>query len=225
MLALHRAADLGFEICGLVCMLDETGARTRSHGIPRALVEAQARALDLPIAMPQASWASYEEAFRAALRALRAAGITDVVFGDIDVDSHRAWEEAQCAAEGLRAQLPIWNAGREEVVREILELGYRARVVCVNGRWLDESFAGRLFDASFVADLPADVDRCGENGEFHTFVFDGPRFRAPVAHRVSGVVRHDAKHPLGEATYYFAVLEPWRIGGPPESPQGLPWEA
>jgi diphthamide synthase (EF-2-diphthine--ammonia ligase) len=92
-------------------------------------------------------------------------------------------------------------------VREFLELGYRARVVCVNARWLDQSFAGREFDSAFVADLPPNVDRCGENGEFHTFVFAGPRFRGPVEHRVADVVRHEAKHPLGDATYYFAVLD------------------
>ena len=208
MLALHRAVDDGFEICGLLCMLDETGARSRSHGIPRALVEAQARSLGLPVVTAQAGWDAYEGAFRGALRTLRTTmGITDVVFGDIDLDAHRAWEETQCAAEGLRAQLPIWQIGREVAVREFLELGYRARVVCVNARWLGESFAGRPFDASFIADLPADVDRCGENGEFHTFVFDGPRFRTPVTHRVAQVIRHEAKHPLGDATYYFAVLD------------------
>jgi hypothetical protein len=124
--------------------------------------------------------------------------MTDVVFGDIDLEAHRAWEEEQCAAEGLRARLPLWKIGREEAVREFLGLGYRARVVCVNARWLDQSFAGREFDSAFVADLPPDVDHCGENGEFHTFVFAGPRFRPPVEHRVADVVRHEARHPLGD---------------------------
>lgn len=208
MLALHRAAEGGLEICGLLCMLDESGTRSRSHGIPRALVEAQAQALELPLLTAQASWEGYEGCFRAALRELRAAmGITDVVFGDIDLEPHRAWEEAQCSAEGLHAHLPLWQIQRTTAVQEFLGLGYRARVTCVNARWLDESFAGRVFDETFVADLPADVDRCGENGEFHTFVFDGPRLRAPVAHRVRGIVRHDARHPLGDATYYLAVLD------------------
>jgi uncharacterized protein (TIGR00290 family) len=208
MLALHRAAEGGLEICGLLCMLDETGTRSRSHGIPRALIEAQARALDLPIVTASAGWEAYEETFRAALRAQRTtACITDVVFGDIDLEAHRAWEETQCAAEGLRARLPLWKISREAVVREFLELGYRAMVVCVNARWLDQSFVGREFDPAFVADLPPDVDRCGENGEFHTFVFAGPRFRAPVEHRVARVVRLEARHPLGDATYHFAVLD------------------
>jgi uncharacterized protein (TIGR00290 family) len=212
MLALHRAAEGGLEICGLLCMLDETGTRSRSHGVPRALIEAQARSLDLPIVMAEAGWEAYEEAFRAALRAQRStAGITDVVFGDIDLEAHRAWEEQQCAAEGLRARLPLWKIGRDAAVREFLDLGYRARVVCVNARWLDQSFAGREFDPAFGDDLPPNVDRCGENGEFHTFVFDGPRFRAPVAHRLARIVRYEARHPLGDATYYFAVLDSEKV--------------
>jgi uncharacterized protein (TIGR00290 family) len=208
MLALHRAAEEGLEIAGLLCMLDESGARSRSHGIRRTLLEAQARALELPLATARAGWTDYEEQFRAALRAQRTtAGITDVVFGDIDLDAHRIWEEEQCAAAGVHARLPLWKLSREVAVREFIDLGYRARVVCVNARWLDERFAGREFDAAFIADLPPGVDRCGENGEFHTFVFAGPRFRAPVEHRVARVVRHDARHAFGDATYFLADLE------------------
>jgi uncharacterized protein (TIGR00290 family) len=207
MLALHRARERGLEVVGLLCMLEETGARTRSHGVPRALVEAQARSLGLPIVTPQASWSDYEGVFTSALRGLRGEGVTDIVFGDIDLESHRSWEERVCEIAGLGACLPLWQVARDEAVRDVHSLGYRARVVCVNAKWLDETFAGRLFDEAFVRDLPAGVDACGENGEFHTFVFDGPLFRWPVGHRVVGVVRHDAKHAFGDATYFFAVLE------------------
>src|SRR6185437_1964672 len=168
---------------------------------------AQARSLGLPIVTPRASWHDYEGVFTTALRALRDEGVTDVVFGDIDLDSHRAWEERVCEAAGLRACLPLWHVAREAAVRDVLSLGYRARVVCVNAKWLDESFAGRLFDEGFVRDLPAGVDACGESGEFHTFVFEGPLFRWPISHRIASVVRHDAKHEFGDATYFFAVLE------------------
>ena len=208
MLALHRAKERGLPIAGLLCMLEETGERTRSHGVPRALVVEQARALGLPIVTPQASWQDYEAVFTQALRRLAGEGVTDVVFGDIDLDPHRQWEERVCAAAGLRAHLPLWHVSRAEAVRDVLALGYRARVVCVNGKWLGESYAGRLFDDAFLRDLPDGVDACGENGEFHTFVFDGPLFEAPVQHRVSEVVRHDAKHAWGDATYFFAVLAP-----------------
>lgn len=208
MLALHRAREQGIEIAGLLCMLDESGERARSHGVTRALVQAQARSLGLPLAMAEASWDRYEDAFVAELRRLRREeSISDVVFGDIDLEAHRAWEEHVCAAAGIGAFLPLWHSPREDVVREFLALRYRARVVCVNAKWLGESFAGRLFDDAFVRELPAGVDACGENGEFHTFVFDGPAFRCPVEHRISGIVRHEAKHRFGDATYHFAVLE------------------
>ncbi len=208
MLALHRAKERGLPIAGLLCMLEETGERTRSHGVPRALVVEQARALGLPIVTPEASWKDYEAVFTQVLRRLANEGVTDVVFGDIDLDPHREWEERVCAAANLRAHLPLWHVSRAEAVRDVLALGYRARVVCVNGKWLGESYAGRLFDDAFLRDLPAGVDACGENGEFHTFVFDGPLFAAPVPHRVAEVVRYDAKHAWGDATYFFAVLSP-----------------
>ena len=206
MLALHRARAEGVEIVGLLCMLEETGERARSHGISRALVEAQAAALGLPCLALSASWQTYESVFTAALRDLRSAGVDEIVFGDIDLDAHRAWEEQVCNAAGLRATLPLWHLRRDAVVRELFALGYRARVVCVNAKWLEASYAGRLFDEAFLADLPAGVDSCGENGEFHTFVFDGPAFSTPVEHRLLGIVRHDAKHPFGDATYHFAEL-------------------
>lgn len=207
MLALHRAREGGVEVAGLLCMFDEAGERARSHGVTRALVEAQARALGLPVVMPEASWDDYEGAMTTTLRRLRCEGITDVVFGDLDLDAHRAWEERVCAAAGVRALLPLWHARRERVVHDFIALGYRARVVCVNAKWLDETFAGRELDDAFVAALPPGVDVCGENGEFHTFVFDGPSFRTPVAHRVARVVRHDAHHRFGDATCHYAVLE------------------
>jgi uncharacterized protein (TIGR00290 family) len=208
MLALDLALDDGMRVEGLLSMLDETGERSRSHGIPRALMEAQAAALGFTCVTATASWEEYERVFLATLRDLRERGIGEVVFGDIDLAPHREWEERVCRAAGLRAHLPLWQLSRHEVVREVLRRGYLARVVCVNARWLGESFAGRLFDEAFIADLPDGVDPCGENGEFHTFVFGGPRFSAPIEHRVAAIRRHDAKHAFGDATYYFAEIEP-----------------
>jgi uncharacterized protein (TIGR00290 family) len=207
MLAVHRAREAGVRVEGLLCMLDETGLRARSHGVPRALIEAQAKALGLRCELPIASWQTYEQVFVETLRALRADGIDEIVFGDIDLEAHRAWEEKVCAEAGLRAFLPLWQRPRAEVARDVLRLGYRARVVCVNAKWLGEAFAGRVYDDAFVADLPAGVDACGENGEFHTFVFDGPMFAGEVAHTVARITRHDAKHSFGDATYFFAELE------------------
>jgi uncharacterized protein (TIGR00290 family) len=185
MLALHRALASGWHVEALLAMFDESGERSRSHAIPPALMRSQADALGLPLVMRRAGWADYEAVFTDQLRAFAAQGLTHGLFGDIDLQPHRDWEEKVCAAAGLQAVLPLWQAPRRALVDELFGLGYRARVVCVDARFLDASFCGRVFDAGFVADLPEGVDACGENGEFHTFVVDGPRFARPVQHFVA----------------------------------------
>ncbi|HEX2552846.1 MAG TPA: ATP-binding protein [Microvirga sp.] len=200
-LALHRARTAGMAVRALVAVFDETGERTRSHAIPRTVMEAQAAALGLDLVALSASWAGYEAAFVDALRGLRERGIRDVVFGDIDLAPHREWEEKVCAAAGVRAHLPLWQEPRAALAREILALGFRPVVVCTDDRWLGPAFAGRAYDAAFLADLPEGVDSCGENGEFHTFLTDGPGFRAPVPVRVAGVESRDV--PFGGRSYRY----------------------
>jgi uncharacterized protein (TIGR00290 family) len=203
MLALHRALAAGHEVQALLAMFDESGERSRSHALPPSLMQAQADALGLPLVMRQATWATYEAVFTE-LRAFAAAGITHGLFGDIDLQPHRDWEEKVCAAAGIEAVLPLWQEPRRALVDELLALGYRARVVCVDARFLDASFCGREFDAAFIAGLPAGVDACGENGEFHTFVFDGPRFRRPVPHEVRQI---HTLEPASPAPGRFFVAE------------------
>ncbi|HEX6708168.1 MAG TPA: diphthine--ammonia ligase [Albitalea sp.] len=204
MLALHRALDAGHEIRALLAMFDETGERSRSHALPPSLMQAQADALGIPLVMRRASWATYEAVFTEQLHVFSAQGITRGVFGDIDLQPHRDWEEKVCAAAGLQAVLPLWHEPRRALADELLALGYRARVVCVDARHLDASFCGREYDARFIADLPAAVDACGENGEFHTFVFDGPRFAQPVRHELVKIVEHETRSP---APGHFFIAE------------------
>ncbi|MFY9514473.1 MAG: diphthine--ammonia ligase [Rubrivivax sp.] len=201
MLALHRALDQGWRVDALLAMFDDTGERSRSHGLPRALLQAQADALGLPLVTAAASWADYETQFTAQLQRFAADGITHGLFGDIDLQPHRDWEEKVCAAAGLQAVLPLWQQPRRALVDELLALGYRARIVCVDARWLDASFCGRVFDAAFLDDLPPEVDTCGENGEFHSFVFDGPRFARPVPHTVVAV--HELRPAAPAPGHYF----------------------
>ena len=158
----------------------------------------------LPLVMRRAGWADYEAVFTAQLREFASQGLTHGVFGDIDLQAHRDWEEKVCAAAGLQAELPLWQQDRRALVDELLALGYRARVVCVDARFLDAGFCGREFDAGFVADLPAGVDACGENGEFHTFVFDGPRFSRAVRHELAAV--HELR-PASPAPGHYFVAE------------------
>lgn len=204
MLALHRALDAGHRVEALLAMFDESGDRSRSHALPPALMQAQADALGIPLVMRRASWTDYEAVFTDQLRAFAAQGITHGLFGDIDLQPHRDWEEKVCGAAGIEAVLPLWQEPRRRLVDECLGLGYRARVVCVDARFLDSAFCGREFDAAFIGDLPPGVDACGENGEFHTFVFDGPRFARPVAHTLAAV--HELK-PVAPAPGHFFVAE------------------
>jgi uncharacterized protein (TIGR00290 family) len=205
MLALHRALDAGFAVEALLTMFDQSGERSRSHALPPALMRAQAAALGLPLVMRQAGWSDYEAVFVDQLRQFAAAGLTHGVFGDIDLQPHRDWEERVCAGAGLCAELPLWDQPRRALVDALWALGYRARVVCVDARWLDAGYCGREFDAAFVADLPTGVDACGENGEFHTFVFDGPRFAQPVAHQLVAVHERCSRAPA-DGHHFVAEL-------------------
>lgn len=207
MLAVQRARAQGLEVRWLLAMLEETGQRLRSHGVPLALLQAQADALGLELVTAAASWDDYQTVFVAQLQALAARGASVAVFGDIDLQAHRDWEEQVCAQTGLQAHLPLWGQPRQALVDAFLAQGWRARVVCTDSRHLDDTFCGRLFDADFVASLPAGVDACGERGEFHTFVFDGPAFARPVAHRVQGLRAWTAPARFGAVRYCFADLE------------------
>jgi uncharacterized protein (TIGR00290 family) len=192
----------------LITAMDETGASSRSHGIPPELIAAQGEALGIETRFYDTSWVTYQEKFIATLQAAHADGITHAVFGDIDLMPHREWEEKVCAQAGLQACLPLWDEPRRKLVDEFLDAGFKAVVVCVNGNYLSEQFCGREFNAAFLADLPAGVDACGENGEFHTFVYDGPAFSRPVAFEREQILRYQSPPELGTATYYFQKLRP-----------------
>jgi len=179
-LALYRASRVGRPV-QLFTMLDESGTRSRSHGLPPALLRAQAAALGLPLATGAATWENYEAEFIAALRRFEAADVRAAVFGDIDLEEHGAWERQVCAAAGLQACLPLWRNDRRELVTEFLDLGFRAVIVAVQEVKLSPRYLGRELTPELLAELEAEgVDLCGENGEFHTAVLDGPLFRQPV---------------------------------------------
>ncbi|WP_019139767.1 diphthine--ammonia ligase [Noviherbaspirillum massiliense] len=206
-LAMWRARQAGVAVHRLITAMDESGASSRSHGLAPELLRAQAGALGLELQFYQASWKTYEERFIGALRAARADGFTHAIFGDIDLLPHREWEEKVCAAASLEASLPLWNEPREKLVQEFLASGFKAVVACVNGNHLGEEFCGREFDDAFLASLPPGVDACGENGEFHTFVYDGPAFARPLALRRGAKLRYQAPPELGGAVYYFQSLQ------------------
>jgi uncharacterized protein (TIGR00290 family) len=207
MLALWHARAAGLRPTTLLTMFDETGLRSRSHGVPRSLVESQARALRMELVGPSAGWKDYEQVFVQALRGLRSGGIEVAIFGDIDLEPHREWEARVCRQADLEHSLPLWQRNRLELARESIALGFKAIVVCVDSRFLADEFCGRCFDESFIRDLPAGVDACGENGEFHTFVYDGPLFAQPVDFTLRGRSEYVAPAEFGSQRYCFANLE------------------
>lgn len=205
-LALWRARRAGLDVRTLINVLEESGQRNRSHGVPTALLRAQAESLGCELLAPIASWADYETVFTAVLRDLRSQGAEIAIFGDIDLQAHRDWEEKVCAAAGLTAYLPLWHESRDLIAQEVLRERFEAYVVCTDSRYLADEFCGRRYDAQFLKDLPAGVDACGENGEFHTFVFNGPMFQQPVPCRVVACEDYTAPASLGGVRYRFATL-------------------
>lgn len=201
-LALHRALQNGFDVQILLTMFDETEDRSRSHAVPKNLIQAQADALGIELVTARASWQNYEKVFIETLGKFQKQNITHGIFGDIDLQDHRDWEEKICAAAEIEAVLPLWLENRRQMVDEFLVEGFKAVVVCVNENFLDASFCGRIFDQRFVDDLPESVDVCGENGEFHTFVYDGSLFANPVKYEVAEIYRHELEFPSGEVSKF-----------------------
>jgi uncharacterized protein (TIGR00290 family) len=195
-MALHalRAAN-DCRVTALLTTITEEYDRISMHGVRRALLERQAESLGLPLHAvlipPQCINATYEERMKEALAQHFARGVRRVAFGDIFLEDLRIYREKNLAQVGMQALFPIWKRDTRELAREFVRLGFRAITVCVDPRVLDASFAGRELDASFFVDLPPGVDPCGENGEFHTFVFDGPVFKKPITCRVGEKVLRD----------------------------------
>ncbi|HSC79278.1 MAG TPA: diphthine--ammonia ligase [Chitinolyticbacter sp.] len=190
-LAFHLALAAGHRPVALINMLNETGERSRSHGLSPALLNAQAAALGLPLLTGSATWAGYETEFVARLVEARDLhGATAAVFGDIDLQPHRDWEEMVCARAGLSPLLPLWQRNRRELVEEMVDSGIVARIVSCNAT-LGPDFLGRAIDRPLIAELEAlGIDACGENGEYHTVVLDAPAFNAAIAVRQGARQRH-----------------------------------
>jgi uncharacterized protein (TIGR00290 family) len=183
MLALHEARS-DYDIVGLLTTVTEEYDRVSMHGVRTRLLEQQTEALGLPLEKvlipPTCVNAEYEARMGAALARYRAAGVSAVLCGDLFLEDIRRYREEKLFAGGLTGVFPLWGRDTGELARRLLALGFRAVLCCVDTRALAAEFAGRLFDEALLADLPPGVDPCGENGEFHTFVFDGPGFRRPV---------------------------------------------
>ncbi|HUC81011.1 MAG TPA: diphthine--ammonia ligase [Flavisolibacter sp.] len=183
-LSLFLAMQQDIKVDALLTSVNTATNRISMHGVRRELLQQQAAAIGLPlhtIELPEMPGMQvYEEAVRAKHNELKAAGYTHAMFGDVFLEDLKTYRENLLAKDDLQCLFPIWKMDGREVVRQFIEAGFKAVVVCVNSTYLDKSFCGRLLDEAFLNDLPTGVDACGENGEYHTFVFDGPLFSSPV---------------------------------------------
>jgi uncharacterized protein (TIGR00290 family) len=196
-LALHEIKAQGkYSVAALLTTVTRDYDRISMHGVRRELLAQQADSLDLPLHQilisKDASNDEYEAKMAEAFAEYREKGIDAVVFGDLFLEDIRTYREEFLARNKMRGLFPVWKRDTAAFIREFLELGFRAVVTCIDSKILDQSFAGRLIDESFLSSLPARVDPCGENGEFHTFVFDGPGFSAPVKFSVGETVLRES---------------------------------
>ena len=195
-MALHTLLrEPALSVSALLTTVTEGHERISMHGVRRELLQRQAQSIGLPLhevrIPPQCVNPTYEKRMEEALRAHYDKGVRRVAFGDIFLEDLRAYRESNLARIGMTALFPIWKRDTQELAGEFCRQGFRAVAVCVDGRLLDRTFAGRELDDSFFRELPLGTDPCGENGEFHTFVFDGPIFREPVHCATGDIVERD----------------------------------
>jgi uncharacterized protein (TIGR00290 family) len=202
-MALHNLRQQSdVRVTGLLTTVTEGYDRISMHGVRRSLLLRQVAEIGLPLTEvnipPQCVNPIYEARMEAALQAQLAQGVRTVAFGDIFLQDLREYRERNLTRVNMNAVFPIWKRDTRELAREFCALGFRAIAVCIDSKKLSRDFAGRELDQSFFRDLPAGVDPCGENGEFHTFVYDGPIFSSPIALQRGEVVERDG--------FYFCEL-------------------
>jgi uncharacterized protein (TIGR00290 family) len=194
-----------YEVVALLTTFTEGYDRVSMHGVRKVLIEQQARSLGLALAevyIPQeCSDEKYEARMQETMSRYAQAGVTAVAFGDLFLEDIRAYRETNLSRVGLKALFPLWHKDTPELARFFIDRGFEAVVSCVDSKALDSSFVGRNFDDGFLLDIPPEVDPCGENGEFHSFVADGPLFRQSIPFKKGEVV-------LRENRFYFCDLVP-----------------
>ena len=193
-----------YEIISLLTTITNDYDRVSMHGVPRILVEQQAKSLGLPIEEVFISKSSsneeYESKMKGTLIRFKQNGVSSVVFGDVFLEEVRKYRENNLSKLGMRGLFPLWGRDTAELGRSFIALGFQAITTCIDSRVLDKKFLGRVFNKQFLTELPPNVDPEGENGEFHSFVFDGPIFKKRIAYTLGKKVLRDS--------FYFCDLLP-----------------
>lgn len=194
-----------YEVMCLLTSISEEYQRISMHGVRVDLLDRQAESIGLPLIkmkipeMP--TMEIYEEVMTTTLTDLKAKGANASVFGDIFLEDLRKYRETKLSELNLKAIFPLWKIPTDKLIHEFIDLGFKTIITCVNEKYLDKSFAGRIIDSDFLKDLPDNVDPCGENGEFHTFTFDGPLFRKPISFDIGDVVYKKYTSAKSNSTY------------------------
>jgi uncharacterized protein (TIGR00290 family) len=188
----HLARSDEYEVVELMTSVAEEFARVSHHGVREVLLEEQARAIGLPLQKIYLPSGRLGPCTNEVYEQIKARGIYTVGFGDLFLADLRAWREANLARAEMRGVFPLWQRYTAKLAREVIALGFRAYLSCVEGK-VGPGFAGRAFDQSLLDDLPPGIDPCGENGEFHSFVYDGPIFKKPVPVTVGEIVIRDGR--------------------------------
>jgi len=190
---LRRMPDI--QVVALITTFNSTANRVAMHAVRRALVEAQAERTGIPLWAVELPWPcsnlNYEEQMRSVCVRATAEGITAVAFGDLFLQDIRDYRVRQLQGTGLQALFPLWQIPTEQLGRDMIATGLKAKLTCVDPSKLAKSFAGRDYDLPLLQALPAEVDPCGENGEFHTFVYDAPVFSRPIGVQTGEVIESD----------------------------------
>lgn len=205
-MALYELRRAGcYEVSALLTTVTRDYERISMHGVRQSLLEEQTVSLGYPLEQvfisKDASNEEYEAKMQEALEKYLEAGVSAVAFGDIFLEDLRKYREENLAKLGMKAIFPIWKRNTAELARTFVDLGFEAVITCVDSKVLAKEFAGRLFNEQFLSELPSNVDSCGENGEFHSFVFDGPIFRERLSYGLGDIVLRDNR-------FFFCDLIP-----------------
>ncbi|MGB2728813.1 MAG: diphthine--ammonia ligase [Halobacteriota archaeon] len=199
-LACYKALSNGFDVSHLLNFVSEDGTRSRAHGISSDLIALQADAIGIPIIQVKSSWGGYEAKFKEAVEELKKKGVEGGIFGDMDLQEHREWVDRVCSEVEVASIEPLWGNDPREILKEFVNTGFKAIVIKVKADLFGKEWLGRELNEQFINDLPEEIHPCGEHGEYHTFVVDGPLFQRRVE-----IIKSDKK--FKEGTWLLDISE------------------
>ena len=200
--ACYEAMRQGYKVSHLVNFISKELQRVSFHGTEARLIQLQSQALGIPLLQKETTWDGYEQEFKEAVRSLVPSGVKGMVFGDIYLQEHKDWVERVCGELGIEAMEPLWGRNTEEVISDFIDSGFEARIVSAKSEFIGKEWIGHRFDRFFVNHLSnMGIDRCGENGEYHTLVVNGPIFKSRIEITRSRTIQRDSHWFLDTCRY------------------------